>query len=93
MGLARGVMIARDDHGRNAMPGRQSMKLLGSYRHDSVERTNRMKQITCMYAEIGLQIDDPVHRLDEASDDVFLTDREPGLTTGRVVFSGAQMAI
>jgi hypothetical protein len=91
--LPGGVMISGNNNCGNSILGRQAMQQLGSPRHDAVERTNGMKQVTRMNAKVRFNSDDLVDRLAKTANNVFLTLRQAGRGATAMTLAGSEVAV
>jgi hypothetical protein len=66
-------MITSYYDGRDLMGDCQPVELLSRYSENLVSRADGVEEITGMDADIRLELDDLVDRLNETGDNIFLT--------------------
>ena len=69
------------------------MQLLSGQSHETIGRTDGIKEVTGMYADIRFDLDDPVNSLDEAPEDILLSHGQARGTSFGVVGTGPEMSI
>ncbi len=69
------------------------MQLTRGASHDAIEGANLVKEVSGMDTYIGLEINNPIYRLNERTQYIFLSLGQPAGGAAPMILSGTQMTI